>query len=68
MLVPRFTPGKIPLLVGGHCKKIGLPQQRENKKWDIVFDKHGKISDVIIHDTRNNWLVVVLKAVLVMDQ
>jgi len=55
----RFAPGGIPLLVGDTAKNSGYHDKPGLKKLGIIFDDHGKIPDVVIHDKKNNWLLVI---------
>ena len=56
---PRFAPNGIPLLIGDTAKKSGYYDGLGLKKLGISFDSHGKIPDVIIHDVKKNWLLVI---------
>lgn len=55
----RFVPGGVLMLVGDTAKKSGYCNVDGLKKLGVHMDRHGKQPDVIIHDTRNDWLVIV---------
>lgn len=57
--VPRFTPTGIPLYVGDTSKKLAYFDEDGLKKLGIVLNLHGKIPDVIIHDTKKKWLFLI---------
>ena len=56
---PRFAPEGVPLLVGDTAKNSGYYDKSGLEKLGIVLDFHGKVPDVIIHDKKNNWLLVI---------
>ena len=55
----RFVPGGTALLVGDTAKDSGHHDKSRLEELGVVIDPHGKVPDVIIHDTCNDWLVVV---------
>ncbi len=55
----RFVPGGTALLVGDTARKSGYHDRSGLQKLGITIKPHGKIPDVIIHDTKNDWLIVV---------
>ncbi len=57
--VPRFVTSGIPLLVGDTVKNLDIMIKKDLKKLGISSSPHGKIPDVIIHDTQKKWLLVI---------
>ena len=56
---PRFAPAGMPLYVGDTAKKFAHFDKGELEGLGIHFEPHGKIPDVIIYDTRRNWIFLV---------
>lgn len=56
---PRFTPGAHILSLGDTGKKWAVRDEAGFKKLGITLDDHGKMPDVVLHDTRRNWLLLV---------
>jgi len=56
---PRFAPGSDLIYVGDTGKKWGYFDQAKLTALGVELDSHGKMPDVILHDTRRNWLLLV---------
>jgi hypothetical protein len=56
---PRFTPGADILSLGDTGKKWAVRDEAGFKKLGIKLDDHGKMPDVVLHDTRRHWLLLV---------
>ncbi|MDZ8224810.1 MULTISPECIES: BsuBI/PstI family type II restriction endonuclease [unclassified Nostoc] len=56
---PRFTPGGKLIYVGDTDEKFAYFDETVLADLGINIDSHGKIPDVIIHFTKNNWLVLI---------
>ena len=56
---PRFTPGGKLIYVGDADEKFGHFDETALADLGINIDFHGKMPDVIIHFTTNNWLVLI---------
>jgi len=56
---PRFTPGGKLLYVGDTEDKWAYFDQEAAAALGIQIEAHGKIPDVIIHYTKENWLVLI---------
>jgi len=56
---PRFAPDGIPLLVGDTARGSGYFDRDGLNGIGVRIPKHGKIPDVLIHDTKNSWLFVI---------
>jgi hypothetical protein len=56
---PRFTPGGRVLYVGDTNEKFSLFEEAALLELGVHVEAHGKMPDVIIHDTRRNWLVLI---------
>jgi hypothetical protein len=54
-----FTPGGIPLYVGDTGEKFAYFDQERLLALGVKIEAHGKMPDVIIHDTEREWLVLV---------
>ena len=57
--VPRFLPGADLLYVSDTGKKWAFWDERRLCSLSIHLDEHGKMPDVVAHDRRRNWLVLV---------
>lgn len=55
----RFVPGGTALLVGDTARGSGYHDKAELQRLGIKLRPHGKVPDVIIHDPKRRWLVVV---------
>lgn len=56
---PRFVPGAALLYVGDTATKFTHYDQAAFAKHGLVFDPSEKMPDVVFHDTRRGWLVLV---------
>lgn len=56
---PRFTPGGIPIYIGDTDEKFAHFNQEALAALGVSINSHGKMPDVIIHFTKNNWLVLI---------
>lgn len=56
---PRFTPGAIPLYVGDTDKKWAYFDANYLRHLGITVEEHGKMPDVLVHFTKQNWLVLI---------
>jgi adenine-specific DNA-methyltransferase len=54
-----FTPGGVPLYVGDTAQKFAYFDREGLQALGIQVEAHGKMPDVIIHDTERKWLVLV---------
>ena len=55
----RFTPGADVIYVGDTDDKWAYFDHDALHALGVVVDEHGKMPDVIVHDTARNWLVLV---------
>ena len=56
---PRFAPGSTLVYVGDTGSKWGYFDAPLLAELRVVVDSHGKMPDVVLHDTANNWLLLV---------
>lgn len=56
---PRFTPGARVLYIGDAGDKFVAWDKEHLGKLGVTIDRHGKMPDIVIHDTARNWLVLV---------
>ncbi|MEH2067822.1 MAG: BsuBI/PstI family type II restriction endonuclease [Nostoc sp.] len=56
---PRFTPGGKLIYVGDTDEKFAHFDEVALTDLGVNIDSHGKMPDVIIHLTTNNWLVLI---------
>lgn len=56
---PRFSPGSRLLYAGDTESKWGYFDEQGLRELGIQIDGHGKMPDVILHDTARNWLLLV---------
>ena len=56
---PRFAPGSQLLYVGDTAKKDLYRNDEALKKIGIPINQHSKLPDVVIHDTKRNWLFLI---------
>ncbi|MBI3770559.1 MAG: Eco57I restriction-modification methylase domain-containing protein [Deltaproteobacteria bacterium] len=56
---PRFTPGGTVIYVGDAGEKYLYFDSRYLERLGVRIDEHGKMPDVIVHHTTNDWLVLV---------
>ncbi|MHC5719445.1 MAG: BsuBI/PstI family type II restriction endonuclease, partial [Nostoc sp.] len=57
--VPRFTPGGKLIYVGDTDEKFAYFNKAALTDLGANIDFHGKMPDMIIHFTRENWLVLI---------
>ena len=55
---PRFVPGATLLYAGDTGDKLGYFDRAGLAALGLMPDAKGKLPDVILHDTRRNWLVL----------
>ena len=56
---PRFTPGGRLIYVGDTDEKFAHFDKSIFANLGITIDSHGKMPDVIIYFTANNWLILI---------
>jgi hypothetical protein len=56
---PRFIPGADLLYVGDTGKKWAFRDESRLHSLGICLDAHGKMPDVVVHDRKRNWLVLI---------
>jgi hypothetical protein len=56
---PRFAPDGILIYVGDTGAKMGYFDRERLAGLGVYVDSHGKMPDVVIHYTRENWLLLV---------
>lgn len=56
---PRFVCGGTLVYVGDTGDKYGFFDVSLLAKLGVVLDNHGKLPDVVIHDTKKNWLFLI---------
>lgn len=56
---PRFAPGSSLVYVGDTGQKHGYLDEDQMAGLGLTIDGHGKMPDVILHDTVRNWLLLV---------
>ncbi|MDR3692078.1 MAG: BsuBI/PstI family type II restriction endonuclease [Fimbriimonas sp.] len=56
---PRFTPGATSIYVGDTGDKYAHFDKERLSALGVEMDSHGKMPDVIIHDTARDWLVLI---------
>jgi hypothetical protein len=59
LFCPRFTPGARPVYVGDTGKKWAFFDEEYMKGLGVSLEEHGKMPDLVIHFTRENWLVLI---------
>lgn len=57
--LPRFTPGATPLYVGDTARKWAYYDGEGLARLGVAIEAHGKMPDVVLHHTTENWLVLV---------
>lgn len=55
---PRFTPGGKPVYVGDTHKKWAYFDAAYLRDLGVAVEEHGKMPDVVVHFTKENWLVL----------
>lgn len=56
---PCFAPGAVLVYVGDTGAKWGYFDAPVLASLGVKIDSHGKMPDVVLHDTRRNWLLLV---------
>lgn len=56
---PRFVPRARLIYVGDTGQKVGVFDEAALAVLGVEVDKHGKMPDVVLHDPRRNWLILV---------
>jgi hypothetical protein len=56
---PRFTPGGTILYLGDSATKFKHLEAKELEGLGIVLDSAAKMPDVVVHDSKRNWLVLI---------
>lgn len=56
---PLFTPGGSRLYVGDADRKWRADEQAALSALGVTVDSHGRMPDVVIHDKKKNWLVLI---------
>ncbi|MDP1696185.1 MAG: BsuBI/PstI family type II restriction endonuclease [Xanthomonadaceae bacterium] len=56
---PRFAPGSVLLYAGDTGEKWGYFDAARLADLGVNVDTHGKMPDVVLHYTANNWLLLV---------
>ncbi|CAM3978109.1 BsuBI/PstI family type II restriction endonuclease [Deinococcus marmoris] len=56
---PRFAPGSVLVYAGDTGEKWGYFDRERLSGLGVTVDTHGKMPDVILHDTGRNWLLLV---------
>src|SRR5690606_19564499 len=54
----HFAPGSTLLYAGDTGAKLGVYDRDGLAALGVVVDEHGKMPDVVLHDTRRNWLLL----------
>ncbi|MGB3193469.1 MAG: BsuBI/PstI family type II restriction endonuclease [Limnoraphis sp.] len=56
---PRFTPGGIILYVGDASDKFIINELQKLQELGIELNRRGKMPDLVVHYTRQDWLVLI---------
>jgi BsuBI/PstI restriction endonuclease domain/BsuBI/PstI restriction endonuclease HTH domain len=56
---PRFVPESTLIYVGDTEKKIGYFDSEHLERLGVFVNSHGKMPDVVIHDVKRNWLLLI---------
>ncbi len=56
---PRFTPGGIILYVGDAGDKFIINELQKLQELGIELNRRGKMPDLVVHYTRQDWLVLI---------
>ncbi|HZU36011.1 MAG TPA: BsuBI/PstI family type II restriction endonuclease [Gemmataceae bacterium] len=59
LFAEHFTPGGVPLYVGDTGEKFAYFDREALAQLGVEIEAHGKMPDVVIHDTEHDWLVLV---------
>lgn len=55
----RYAPGAVLLYAGGTGAKYAVYEVEALKALGVELNKHGKMPDVVLHDVKRNWLLLV---------
>lgn len=56
---PRFAPGSKLVYAGDTGEKMGYIDRPRLAQLGVSIDHHGKMPDVVIHDVKRNWLLLI---------
>lgn len=56
---PRFAPGSVLIYAGDTGEKMGYFDRERLEALGVSVDGHGKMPDVVIHDVKRNWLLLI---------
>lgn len=56
---PRFAPGGVLIYAGDTGEKMGYFDPERLVGLGVSLDNHGKMPDVVIHDVKRNWLLLI---------
>ena len=56
---PRFTPGATPVYIGDTDEKWAFFDEARLGALGVRIESHGKMPDVVVHYTTENWLVLI---------
>ena len=56
---PRFVPGSVVIYVGDTAEKMVHFERERLIALGVAVDNHGKMPDVVIHDIKRNWLLLI---------
>lgn len=56
---PRFTPGARPVYVGDTGRKWAFFDEGYLRRLGVEVENHGKMPDVVVHFSKENWLVLI---------
>lgn len=56
---PRFAPGSVLIYAGDTGRKWAHFDKARLQELGVTVDAHGKMPDVVLHDTKRNWLLLV---------
>ncbi len=56
---PRFAPGSVVIYVGDTGEKMVHFERERLIALGVAVDNHGKMPDVVIHDIKRNWLLLI---------
>jgi BsuBI/PstI restriction endonuclease domain/BsuBI/PstI restriction endonuclease HTH domain len=56
---PRFAPGSVLIYAGDTGNKMGYFDRDRLRALGVTVDSHGKMPDVVIHDVKRNWLLLI---------
>lgn len=56
---PAHTPGARLIYVGDTGDKAGFFDKAALAEFGVIVDRHGKMPDVVLHDVRRDWMVLV---------